>query len=80
MLGLFTGFSFLSAVEIFYIFIFKNIWQKSSTVEPAIENSSPKYLNTLKVYLNESSIHSFNYIGTERSRIDKYAFFSFLYI
>jgi hypothetical protein len=71
LLGLFTGFSFLSAVEIFYIFVIKAFFKKSSKVEPFTPNSTWKVSSIVHFYFEQSSVHSFNYIGKEKRKSEK---------
>lgn len=84
ILGLLTGFSFISAVEILYIFVLKPIYsyirnmqrlsichKRSSKVSPfdAVEEQDPSFF---KNYLQESSIHSLNYIANEQSILERF--------
>lgn len=74
LLNLFTGFSFISFVEIFYWFIYRAITrlcisEKSNRVQPFNSNydKSKKFLSE---YFQESSIHSFVY-WTKSTIFDK---------
>lgn len=74
VLGLLTGFSFISAVEVLYIFVLKPILnfmtRNSSKVSPITITAETK-VGFFKNYLQESSIHSLNYIANEPRVIDK---------
>jgi acid-sensing ion channel, other len=71
MIGLLTGFSFLSFAEILYVFVFKSLFkEKSSKVEPfETKENLPK--KVFKTFMQNSSIHSFYYIGNEKRKIEK---------
>ena len=76
-LGLFAGFSFLSAGEIilhFIIYPFITLKKSSSTkVRPFLEEKTQKPLNIIIVYilayLEDSSIHSFKYFGDRKKKL-----------
>jgi hypothetical protein len=69
LLGLFAGFSILSAVEVVYWIIFRNalkIIRKSSTkVHPFnyLKNHDHLKIKLIVEYMQESSIHGINYFG-----------------
>lgn len=82
-LGLLTGFSFISAVEILYIFVLKPLHTStknskhfrmchrvSSKVSP-LPASEERETTFFKKYLQESSIHSLNYIANEQSLVER---------
>jgi Amiloride-sensitive sodium channel len=72
--GLFTGFSLLSLSEIFYFFLFQPLANKfnRNRVRPFQSASRSAWRESLLVsYLLASSIRSFNYIATEKSKIAK---------
>ncbi|KAG5668125.1 hypothetical protein PVAND_016078 [Polypedilum vanderplanki] len=73
LLGLFAGFSMISAVEIFYWFfvrIFtKKFFQRSTKVHPFNEKIEKKS-NIFKEYFGNSSIHGLNY-GINTNLIEK---------
>jgi Amiloride-sensitive sodium channel len=74
LLGLFTGFSLLSFSEVFYFFLIQPFLKflKRNQVEPLNSNKRSWWRqNILVTYLVESSIRSFNYIVTEKSKIAK---------
>jgi hypothetical protein len=74
ILGLISGFSFLSVAEIVYVFMMKPLMRfkcmRSNRIEP-VSLLSERRLNFFKNYLNESSVHSFNYIVNEKRWLEK---------
>lgn len=71
MLGLLSGFSLLSLVEIVYIFIIKPVAKlfKRNKIHPDHNDSRRKRF--VETYLSKSSIHSFYYIANELKITDK---------
>jgi hypothetical protein len=75
MLGLLSGFSLLSLVELFYIFILKPVLRlaklKRVHPEPVNTNFHQRKTNFLTKYLSKSSVHSFYYIANEIKMMEK---------
>jgi hypothetical protein len=75
MLGLLSGFSFISIVEVAYIFVLKPIMSlkclRSNKVRPKTENQLERKKNFVAEYLTESSIHSFYYFVNEKRFLAK---------
>lgn len=87
--GLFTGFSALSAFEILYYFAVRPIVdikkERSSKVYPftvvkAKNNKFGTIFRYLKNFLNESSVHTFNHIGSSSKSFAEKIVWTFLFI
>jgi hypothetical protein len=86
-LGLFAGFSVLSAAEIVYFFIISPVLEyfrgNSTRVHPFEEEESEvtnegKVTEYIKEMLQESSIHSFNHIGNDqKSFVERWGLFKY---
>jgi hypothetical protein len=83
LLGLFAGFSFISLVEFIYIFFLKFLCFAKlprlncckNKVQPMGGSGSTgrgKFVrNYIMLYMKESSVHSFNFISSKISIIEK---------
>jgi F0F1-type ATP synthase membrane subunit b/b' len=75
MLGLLSGFSFISIVEIVYIFVLKPILSlkcmRSNQIAPETEDGERRKKNFIAEYLTESSVHSFHYFVNEKRWVEK---------
>lgn len=79
LLGLFAGFSFLSGFEVIYYFLVGPMIdmisgnESRTNVETKIEqlpqkiSKNSKFIEIVKKLFRNSSIHSFNHIGRERT-------------
>jgi hypothetical protein len=75
MLGLLSGFSFISIVELVYVFVLKPIMSlkclRSNKVGPKTDDQPERKKNFVAEYLTESSIHSFYYFVNGESFLAK---------
>jgi hypothetical protein len=75
MLGLLSGFSFISIIELVYIFVLKPILSlkclRSNKVGPKTEVQPKRKKNFIAEYLANSSIHSFYYFVNEKRFLEK---------
>lgn len=80
LLGLCTGASVLTVVELFYFFFFRTFTKNLTTrkVYPISLNTSISQANQkssvitfLMGFMENSSIHSFNFMKTEKHKIEK---------
>jgi hypothetical protein len=75
MLGLLSGFSFISIVELVYIFVLKPILSlkcmRSNRIGPETEDGERRKKNFIAEYLTESSVHSFHYFVNEKRCLEK---------
>lgn len=68
LLGLFAGFSVLSAVELFYWIFKKILIKKTATVYPLNqkEQNSVTKFKIFKSFFDDSSIHGVNYLNKSK--------------
>lgn len=75
LLGLFFGFSFVSFVELFYVFLFRTCLNFKSMRSKIFDSSSTdfqeKKTNFIAKFFKTSSIHCFNYIAIEKRKVGK---------
>jgi len=73
LLGLFAGFSALSAVEIFYFFVIKLFTERSNRIftRNAIIQKKNHVFDYLNKFFKSTSIHTLNYISVERRKVQK---------
>lgn len=75
LLGLYSGFSILSVVEIYYFFFIQNKCQRQASTMVYPLNATQKRVNPILEYLGgffgESSIQMFTYIAKERRAVEK---------
>jgi hypothetical protein len=75
MLGLLSGFSFISIVELVYVFVLKPMMSlkclRSNKIGPITENQRGRKKNFVAEYLTESSIHSFYYFVNEKRFLEE---------
>jgi hypothetical protein len=75
MLGLLSGFSFISIVELVYVFVLNPMMSlkclRSNKVAPETEDQRGIKKNFIAEYLIESSVHSFYYFVNEKRLLEK---------